>query len=169
MTNTNTFRSVVAMALSGAVMFAASTAQAGIVGHVGNGATGGTFAAGKRGVAGNAHTTTQNSNGTTTVTNAGGFAGANGSRGAHQGTTTAGAGAYSHTGSASASGANGSVQTSGGFSRAANGTWSGSRATSATNARTGNSYNGSTAIDPTTGKPVHTGTCTNASGATIAC
>jgi hypothetical protein len=89
----------------------------------------------------------------------------NGARGYRQGSTTVGAdGSVSRSGSAAASGANGSVQSAGGFTRSANGTWSGSRSTSATNANTGNSYSGSTTIDPTTGKPVHTGTCTNSAG-----
>lgn len=170
MTHANTFHPALAITLASAAFILGATADARTIGHVGNGANGATVVAGQRGVAGNAHTTTQNANGSTTVNSTGGFAGANGARGYHQASTTVGPdGSVSRSGSASASGANGSAQTSGGFSRSANGTWSGSRSTSGTNAHTGNSYSGSTAIDPTTGKPVHTGTCTNAAGATIAC
>lgn len=170
MTRKNAFRSVVLLAAAGVSLTLTNAADARGIAHVGNGARGATAVAGQNGAAGNIHTTTHNADGSTTVTSAGGFVGTNGSRGQHQTTTTVGAdGSVSRSGSASTSGANGSAQTSGGFTRSANGTWSGSRSTSATNAKTGNSYNGSTTIDPTTGKPVHTGTCTNASGATIAC
>lgn len=164
-------RSMIAFTLAAAAL-AATPALAGPRGfaHVGNRANGAGVVAGPRGVAGRAHTTVQNADGSTTFNRAGGFAGVNGARGYRQSSTTVGAdGSVSRSGSAAASGANGSVQSAGGFTRSANGTWSGSRSTSATNANTGTSYSGSTTIDPTTGKAVHTGICTNAGGQQIAC
>lgn len=114
--------------------------------------------------------TVQNEDGSTTHRSGGAFQGANGSTGRRQSSTTvAPDGSVSRNGQASVSGPNGSANSAGGFQRGADGTWSGSRSTSATNANTGNSYSGSTAIDPATGKPVHSGTCTDASGAVIPC
>lgn len=68
-----------------------------------------------------------------------------------------------------ASGQRGSVDSSSNVARDAAGNRSGGRQTSATSASTGNGYEGSTQIDPATGKPVHNGSCTDASGAVIAC
>jgi hypothetical protein len=100
----------------------------------------------------------------------GGFVGTNGSHGYRAGTTTVNPdGSLTHSGSSAASGSRGSYQSSGDVSRSADGTWSGGRSTSATNASTGVSYSGSTTIDPTTGKPVHTGSCVNAAGETVSC
>lgn len=138
--------------------------------HFRQGGRGGTVAAGPRGIAARGHSTTINADGSTTLNRAGGFASVNGARGARQSSTTVGAdGSFARSGSAAATGANGSVQSQGGVARGADGTWSGSRTTSATNANTGNSYNGSTSIDPNTGKPVHSGTCTNAAGQSMSC
>ncbi len=78
-------------------------------------------------------------------------------------------GSVSRNGAYDASGPRGSVSSNGSVSRDAYGNWTGGRSTSATNAATGNSYQGSTMIDPTTGKPVHSGTCYDASGVVIAC
>ncbi|MFA5988769.1 MAG: hypothetical protein WC803_04090 [Sphingomonas sp.] len=170
MTTANTFRAALTLALVGSAITIGDIAQARGVVHGGRNGNGGTAVAGPRGAAASGHTTTKNADGSTTVNSTGGFAGTNGSRGYRQSSTTVGTdGSVSRTGSANASGVNGSAQTSGGFSRAADGTWSGSRSTSATNANTGNSYSGSTSIDPATGKPVHTGTCTNASGVSAPC
>ncbi|HRE36659.1 MAG TPA: hypothetical protein PK217_16455, partial [Sphingopyxis terrae] len=78
-------------------------------------------------------------------------------------------GSLTHSGSASATGARGTFDSSGAVARESDGSWSGGRSTSATNSTTGTSYSGSTTIDPATGKPVHSGTCTDASGAVIPC
>jgi hypothetical protein len=53
--------------------------------------------------------------------------------------------------------------------RNSDGSYSGGRSSTATSNATGNTYSGSTIIDPATGKPVHSGTCTNASGEVIPC
>jgi hypothetical protein len=66
-------------------------------------------------------------------------------------------------------GPRGSGSTSSDVTRNADGSYSGGRSTTATSAATGNTYTGSTQIDPATGKPVRSATCTNASGAVIAC
>ncbi|KAF1727450.1 hypothetical protein [Pseudoxanthomonas japonensis] len=60
----------------------------------------------------------------------------------------------------------GTASTSGGISRDADGNVSGARSTTATGAN-GNGYTGSTTVSG--GTVTHTGTCTNASGETIAC
>ena len=78
-------------------------------------------------------------------------------------------GSASRSAAYNANGARGSVDSSGSAYRDANGNWSGGRNTSATSAATGNSYQGSTTIDPATGKPVHSGTCYNSAGTAIAC
>lgn len=139
--------------------------------HFNNGAgTGGAVASGPRGVMARGHTIQQNADGSVTSASGGGFVGANGARGYRGGTTTQGAdGSLTRSGSAGVSGARGSAQSSGSFSRSADGTWSGSRSSSATSSATGKSYSGSTTIDPTTGKPVHSGGCTDASGQSVAC
>ena len=104
------------------------------------------------------------------VVSGGAFRGANGSKGRRQSTTTVNPdGSLTHSGSASATGARGTFDSSGAVARAADGSWSGGRSTRATNSTTGTSYSGSTTIDPATGKPVHSGTCTDASGAVIPC
>lgn len=78
-------------------------------------------------------------------------------------------GSVSRNSAYNASGARGSVTSTGSVYRDSSGNWSGGRSTSATNAATGNSYQGSTTIDPATGKPVHSHSCYDASGALIAC
>ncbi|PEQ10723.1 hypothetical protein B2G71_20615 [Novosphingobium sp. PC22D] len=133
-----------------------------------NGAS--TAAAGPRGAAVRARGTVRNSDGSVTHASGGAFAGYNGSRGARASSTTVSPdGSVSRQGEAGASGPRGSVYSQGGFTRSSDGTWSGSRSSSATNAQTGNSYSGTTQIDPATGKPVHTGTCSDAYGNTIPC
>lgn len=94
--------------------------------------------------------------------------GANGGQASRQGSFYRNAdGSAGHQGSASSTGPNGgSASTSGSIARDADGNVNGSRSTSATSA-SGNSYNGSTTVS--NGSVSHTGTCTNASGETIAC
>jgi len=129
-----------------------------------------TAVAGPRGVAGRAQGTRTNADGSVTHASGGAFSGANGARGYRASETTVSPdGTVSRQGRLAASGAKGSVESAGGFTRSADGSWSGDRSTQATNAQTGNSYAGSTTIDPATGQPVHTGTCTNAAGEAIAC
>lgn len=158
--------------LASAALVAAGSAQArgGFV-HV-RGANGGASAAAgpNGGVAARAHGTVRNSDGSVTRASGGAYRRANGGSGYRASSTTVNPdGSASRQGTLAASGANGSVASNGGFARSADGTWSGSRTTNATNANTGNSYAGSTTIDPATGKPVHTGTCTNAAGEVYAC
>lgn len=162
--------SLLALATLAAALTISAPAQARGRLHVGSGGTGGTVAAGQRGVMARGHTIQDNGDGSVTSASGGGFVGANGSHGYRAGTTTVGNdGSLTRSGSAAASGARGSAQSSGSFSRSADGTWSGSRSTSGTNNNTGNSYSGSTSIDPTTGKPVHSGSCSDASGQAISC
>jgi hypothetical protein len=133
-----------------------------------NGVVAGTT--GAKGSAVRARGAVRNDDGSVTAASGGAFRGANGSKGYRASTTTAAPdGSATRAGQLSASGARGSVDSAGSFSRGADGTWSGSRSTDAHNAATGTSYSGTTAIDPATGKPVHTGTCTDASGVAIAC
>jgi len=112
----------------------------------------------------------QNSDGSLTGASGGVYRLPNGGVGGRASTTTVNPdGSLSRSGTFGASGPNGNVNSSGSFARDASGTWSGARNTQATNNNTGVSYQGSTTIDPATGKPVHTGTCYDVSGATIAC
>ena len=112
----------------------------------------------------------QNADGSVTQRSGGAFQGTNGSSGKRASSTTVSPdGSVSRSGEAYVSGTNGSASSAGAFQRDADGNWSGSRSTTATNNNTGNSYSGSTAINPATGKPVHSGTCTDASGAVIPC
>jgi hypothetical protein len=53
--------------------------------------------------------------------------------------------------------------------RNADGTYSGVRTSTATSSATGNTYNGSTQVDPATGRPVRSASCTDAAGKAIAC
>lgn len=129
-----------------------------------------TAVAGPNGVAGRARGTTTTSDGTVVHGSTAGFAGVNGSRGARASTTSVSPdGSVTRTGQAATSGARGSASSSGSFTRAADDSLSGSRSTQATSAATGNSYSGTTSIDPATGKPVHSGGCTDAAGNSIAC
>jgi hypothetical protein len=96
--------------------------------------------------------------------------GVNGGQAAGGATTTIGQdGSVSRKVKRKGSGTNGSYATEGGFTRNADGSLSGGRKTTGTNNKTGNSYSGTTTIDPNTGKPVRNATCTNASGEVIAC
>jgi hypothetical protein len=78
-------------------------------------------------------------------------------------------GSATRSGRLAAGGARGSVNSNSNVTRNADGNYSGGRTTSATRASTGNSYKGSTQIDPATGKPVRTATCTDAAGNVISC
>lgn len=136
--------------------------------HGANGAA--SAVAGQRGVAARAHGTTTTSDGSVVRASGGAFRGANGGAGYRGSATTISPdGTVTRTGEAAASGARGSASSSGSFTRSADGAWSGSRSSQATNAATGNSYSGTTSIDPATGKLVHSGTCTDAAGNVIAC
>lgn len=92
-----------------------------------------------------------------------------GGRGARAGATTRSAdGAIEHESGISSSGPRGSVTSQGSLSRDAEGSVTQSRSTSGTNAATGNSYQGSTSYSKETGLS-HSGTCFDASGATMPC
>jgi len=117
-----------------------------------------------------AHGMRQNADDSVTRASGGAWRTANGGTSARARSTTVNPdGSLSHSGQYAGTGPRGSVNSSGSVSRDANGDWTGGRTTTATNATTGNSYQGSTTIDPATGRPVHTGTCYDASGAAIAC
>jgi hypothetical protein len=112
----------------------------------------------------------RNADGSVTAASGGAFKGANGARGARAATTTINPdGSGRRQSAAAVSGARGTASTQSDLSRSADGTLSGGRTSTATNNATGNSYTGSTQIDPATGKPVRTATCTDASGTVIAC
>lgn len=112
----------------------------------------------------------QNADGSVTRASGGAYRTPNGGTSVRKSTTTVNPdGGATRNGSYDAAGPRGSVSSNGSVSRDADGNWTGGRTTSATNAATGNSYQGSTMIDPATGKPVHSGTCYDASGAVIAC
>lgn len=112
----------------------------------------------------------RNADGSVTAGSGGAFKTANGGKGYRGSTTTVNPdGSANRRSALSGSGAKGSVSSQSDVTRNADGSYSGGRTTSATSATTGNSYNGSTQIDPATGKPVRTATCTNASGAVIPC
>jgi hypothetical protein len=68
-----------------------------------------------------------------------------------------------------ATGAAGSYSSGSDVTRNADGTWSGGRSSTATSNSTGTTYNGTTQIDPATGKPVRSASCTDAAGVVIAC
>lgn len=118
-------------------------------------------------VRGRGHATA--ADGTVTSASGGAIQTANGARAARASTTTVNPdGSVAHSGGFTASGAKGSVTSTGSYNRAADGTRSGSRTTTATGAG-GITYQGTTSIDPATGKPVHSYTCTDASGTTVSC
>jgi len=126
--------------------------------------------AGARGAAVRGGRTITNADGSVTHQNGSAYRGLNGGAGGRTASTTINPdGSVSRSAQGSGSGPRGSSASTGGFARNADGSWSGSRSTSATSAATGVSYSGSTSIDPATGKPVHSGGCTDASGAAIAC
>jgi hypothetical protein len=112
----------------------------------------------------------KNADGSVTSGRTGAFQTANGAKGARGSTTTINPdGSANRRTARGATGARGSYGTTSDVTRNADGTYSGGRSTNATSNATGNTYNGSTQIDPATGKPVRSATCTNASGAVIAC
>jgi hypothetical protein len=112
----------------------------------------------------------KNADGSVTAGRVGAFKTAGGAQGARGSTTTVNPdGSANRRSAAAASGVRGSVATSSDVTRNADGTYSGGRTTTATSNATGNSYNGSTQIDPATGKPVRTASCTDAAGNAIAC
>jgi hypothetical protein len=111
----------------------------------------------------------ENPDGSVTAGSAGAFRGPNGAKGVRGSTTTVNPdGSATRRGGFAASGENGSVQSSGSSSRSTDGSYTGQRSTTATSANTGNTYNSTTTYDPATGVN-RTVTCTNASGAAIAC
>jgi hypothetical protein len=112
----------------------------------------------------------KNADGSVTSGRVGGFKTAGGTQGGRASTTTVNPdGSATRQSVRGASGDNGSYSTSSDVTRNSGGTYSGGRNTTATNNNTGTTYNGSTQIDPATGKPVRTATCTNAAGEVIAC
>ncbi|MGE4410893.1 MAG: hypothetical protein AB7D33_10030 [Sphingobium sp.] len=114
--------------------------------------------------------TVRNEDGSLTRASGGAWRNANGGTSVRGATTTVNPdGSGTRTSNAYASGAKGTASSSGTLSRDAEGNWTGNRNSTATNAATGNSYSGSVSIDPATGQPVRTATCTDASGAVIAC
>jgi hypothetical protein len=128
-----------------------------------------TVATGANGSIARARGARMNSDGSVTAGSGGAFKTATG-EGARASTTTINPdGSATRSGRFAASGAKGSASSSSDVTRNADGTYSGGRTSTATSTATGNTFNGSTQIDPATGKPVRTSTCTNASGAVIAC
>jgi hypothetical protein len=112
----------------------------------------------------------KNADGSVTTGRAGGFKTANGAEGGRASTTTVNPdGSANRRSQRGASGDAGSYQSSSDVTRNADGSYSGGRSTTATNNDTGTTYNGSTQIDPATGQPVRSATCTNANGEVIAC
>lgn len=112
----------------------------------------------------------KNDDGSVTTGRAGAFKTAGGAQGGRASTTTVNPdGSANRKSARGASGAAGSYSSSSDVTRNADGSYSGGRSTTATNNNTGTTYNGSTQIDPATGKPVRSGTCTNATGEVIAC
>jgi hypothetical protein len=96
------------------------------------------------------------------------FKGPNGAAGAQGGKWSHSAnGTTTHSSAGAVSGARGSAKSSGSFSKQADGTASGQRSTTATGSN-GGTYDGSTTYSSSSGAQ-HTGTCTNASGQTVAC
>jgi hypothetical protein len=112
----------------------------------------------------------QNADGSVTTGRVGGFKTAGGAQGGRASTTTVNPdGSATRKSARGASGDAGSYSTSSDVTRNADGSYSGGRSTTATNNSTGTSYEGSTQIDPATGKPVRAASCTNAAGEAIAC
>ncbi len=165
-------RKLAAGLLASSLLLVAGTAEArqGIIKARGtNGAV--TAVRGPNGTTGvRARGTVQNEDGSVTRASGGAWRTANGGTSLRGSTTTVNPdGSGTRTSNAYASGAKGAASSSSSVSRDAEGNWSGGRSTTATSATTGNSYSGSVSIDPATGKPVHSATCTDASGAVIAC
>jgi hypothetical protein len=165
--------SVAILSLSMCVSSAFAQGRIAVRGAVANpsgGVTAGSAVAGRTaagGVYGRARGVTTNGAGAVSEGSAAGFKAANGATGYRTATNTSnGAGDATHQSSIAASGAKGSVTSSGSATKTSSGVDE-SRTTSAT-AANGDSYNGSTSYAPQTGL-THSGTCSNASGATIAC
>lgn len=111
----------------------------------------------------------QNDDGSVTAASGAAVRGPNGGRGARASTTTVNPdGSATRQGGFAAETDQGAIASSGSATRNADGTYSGSRATQATSAVTGNTYQGTTSYDPSTGI-TRTSTCTDASGAAITC
>lgn len=114
--------------------------------------------------------TVQNADGSVTTKSGRAAQTVNGGKGFRRSTTTVNPdGSANRQSAAAANGPRGSAATSSNVTRNADGSYSGGSTSTATNNATGNTYNGSTQIDPSTGKPVRAATCTDASGAVIAC
>lgn len=124
---------------------------------------------GANGSAVRARGATRNADGSVTAGSAGGFKTATGAGGRASTTTVNPDGSANRRSQAAVDGARGNAATSSNVTRNADGSYSGGRTTTATSAATGNTYNGSTQIDPATGKPVRAATCTDANGTVIAC
>ena len=109
-----------------------------------------------------------NSDGSFTTASRGAFSHNNGAHGARQATSTVNPdGSAVHSGNAHVSGVRGTASTSGSFARDNAGNATGARSSTVT-AANGNTYTGTTAYDKANGF-THSGTCRNASGATITC
>ncbi len=114
--------------------------------------------------------TRQNADGSVTTGRTGAFKTGSGASGVRGATTTVNPdGSARRQSGIAVKGARGSAASSSDVTRNADGSYSGGRTSTATNNATGNSYSGSTQIDPATGKPVRTATCTDAAGAVVAC
>jgi hypothetical protein len=111
----------------------------------------------------------QNADGSVQRGSTGAVRTANGRAGRASTTTVNPDGSANRRSEASASGVRGSAATQGNVTRNADGSYSGGRTSTATSNTTGNSYNGSTQIDPATGRPVRNASCTDAAGNAIAC
>lgn len=125
---------------------------------------------GENGTAARTRGSRQNADGSTTTGRAGGFKTETGAQGGRASTTTVNPdGSANRRTMRGASGDAGSYSSSSDVTRNADGTYSGGRSTTATDNQTGTTYNGSTQIDPATGKPVRSASCTNGAGEVIAC
>ena len=154
-------------ATAGMIMASVAPAEAQrVAGRTGKGTMAAAGSAGGNTWARGRKTTT--TDGSTTIGSGGAFKGANGSTGARASLATVNSdGSASRAGSAGVTGARGSAGSQGSATRNADGTYSGTRTSKATNAATGNSYNGTTTYDQNGVN--RTATCTDSSGATIAC
>jgi len=76
---------------------------------------------------------------------------------------------WTRSGSTSASGSQGSASSNTSLTRNADGTVSGSSETNITGNASGITYHATTSIDPQTGQPVRTYSCTDASGTAVTC
>jgi hypothetical protein len=112
----------------------------------------------------------KNADGSVNTGSAGVFQTTSGARGGRASTTTVNPDGSANRRSASgASGPGGSYSSNSDVTRNADGTWSGGRSTTGTSSASGTTYHGTTQIDPATGKPVRSASCTDAAGVVIAC